>query len=154
MLPGDQFGADTLLLESDGTENYYYPAFSPDSNWIAYNRAAQGTSNDNPEAELWLISRDGQTNVRLDAANRGTNHTNSWPRWSPSVGEYSYVAYSSKRDYGRVLTNNAVSQIWISAVDLDVAPGTDPSFPPVWLPGQSMTEGNHTPTWVPRYTPN
>ena len=28
--------------------------------------------------------------------------------------------------------------------------GEDPSFAPLWLPGQDVAGSNHTPVWVPR----
>ncbi len=147
----DTFGTDSMLLESDGVENLYYPALSPDGDWVVYNRAATGDSYANPLAELWIISASGGTPIRLDNANLGDGLTNSWPRWSPDTGDYSWVAVSSKRDYGNVAPSPP-SQIWLSAIDLSqAASGLDPSHPPVWLPGQSTSEDGHTPVWVPRY---
>ena len=62
-----------------------------------------------------------------------------------------WLAFSSKRAYGNITDNQA--QIWVAAVDLTIAgSGPDPSFPPVWLPGQDVGSSNHTPAWVPRYT--
>ena len=75
--------------------------------------------------------------------------TNSWPRWGPGQGDYSWLAFSSRRPYGDITNGN--SQVWISAIDLNLAvQGVDPSLPPLWLPGQGVDGSNHTPVWVPR----
>ena len=67
-----ELGQEEILLEDDLDVNFYYPAYSPDGDWIAYNRA----SNHNPrgcyaapDAELWLMSRNGNRHIRLDNAN-------------------------------------------------------------------------------------
>ncbi|MBC7978651.1 MAG: hypothetical protein H7138_27005, partial [Myxococcales bacterium] len=46
-------------------------------------------------------------------------------------------------------------QLWFAAVAVDAngaAPTADPSFAPVWLPGQDPNlagpRGNHTPAWT------
>ena len=151
ILPGDQFGSTEVLVPPDPFYSYYYPAFSPDGSWLAFNRAPHGGSSyANPGAELMLVSTTGGAATLLSNTSGGPNMTNSYPRWSPSPGSTAWLAWSSKRPYG--LVTDGVAQIWLAAIDLDVAgSGPDPSHPPVWMPGQDPTVGNLTPVWAPRY---
>ena len=159
---GDVFTNDRLLLQNQGDENLYYPTFSPDSQWIAFNKGGHFTGTDangdpnsnsssyaNPTARLFIISANGGDAVELAAANGVGDLTNSWPRWAPVTQDYAWLAYSSKRDYGHSGQGN--SQLWITAVDLSEASlGNDPSAPPVWFTGQDLGENNLIPVWVPR----
>ena len=159
---GDVFTNDRLLLQQQGDENFYYPTFSPDSQWIAFNRggyfsgtnsngdpASGSSSYANPTARLFLISANGGDPVELTAANGVGDLTNSWPRWAPVTQDYAWLAYSSKRDYGH--SGQGTSQLWVTAVDLSEASlGNDPSSPPVWFTGQDLSENNLIPVWVPR----
>ncbi|MBJ94981.1 MAG: hypothetical protein CMP23_10995 [Rickettsiales bacterium] len=152
VLPDGSFGADSVVVPADSDWNYYYPSYSPDSSWIAFNRHAGNSSNnlsyDNFGAELMLVPAWGGDPILLESASL-PNASNSWPRWGPSQGDYSWLAFSSKRPYGHQTNGNA--QVWISAVDLNLAvQGEDPSFAPLWLPGQDVGGSNHTPVWVPR----
>jgi len=153
---GSSFENETLLAASPAGETYFYATFSPDSQWIAFNKAtptttADGTtwSNNNPASDLMLVHISGSPMVELSAANGVGDLTNSWPRWAPSTGDFGWLAWASKRDYGHEATGT--SQLWVTAVDFSLAAqGLDPSRAPVWIPGQNVNEGNHTPTWVPR----
>lgn len=157
---GTTFSSETLLATAPGGSTYYYPTFSPDSQWIAFNRATpvpssdggENWTNNNPTADLMLVHVTGSPLMELSAANGTGDLTNSWPRWAPAFGNYAWLAWATKRPYGNETTD--ISQLWVSAIDLGLASsGLQPSLPPVWLPGQSTSEGNHTPTWVPRLGP-
>ena len=152
VLPDGSFGPDTVLVPADADWNYYYPSFSPDSSWVSFNRhAGNGSSNhsyNNSGAEVMLVAAWGGAPILLEQASL-PGHCNSWPRWGPTQGAYSWLAFSSRRLYGHETSGNA--QIWISAIDLNQAvQGEDPSFAPLWLPGQDVSGSNHTPVWVPR----
>jgi len=151
VLGGDSFGSTEVLVEAGGGWSHHYPTFSPDGLWIAYNRSPIGDdAYDNPGAELMLVRTTGGAPIHLAAANAGTGLTNSWPRWGISDGDLAWLAFASRRPNG--LVTDGVAQVWIAAVDLSVAgTGPDPSFAPIWLPGQDAGVGNHTPIWVPRY---
>jgi len=155
VLDDDQFGPSEVVVPLDD-HSYYYPSFSPDSGWLAFNRAPDmpggaHDSDDNRMAEILVLSLDDRYPILLSAANTGPGRTNSWPRWGPTDGRTAWLAFGSRRHYGAYTTG--IAQVWMAAVDLDVAgTGADPSSPPVWLPGQDTTTGNHTPVWVPRYT--
>ncbi len=127
--------------------NVYYPAFSPDGQWLLFCRAASGNAFSNPEAEVWLVRADGLGGpVRLDAANRVGALSNSWPRWAPSYqqGRY-FVIFNSRRPYPPV-NGGGPQQLWVSVVDVNRLPA-DPSSPAIWLPGQEAFTGNLTAEW-------
>jgi WD40-like Beta Propeller Repeat len=110
---GGAFGAAAPLLTSAG-ENNYYPSYSPDGQFLMFNRAPKdgtvatidgcvGTApqracpNDsfsNPAARVMLLSTGaGAQPVDLEAANGSPAAapqplSNSWPRWSPFVQTY------------------------------------------------------------------
>lgn len=150
MLPGDTFGAETVLAVAPPGQSYHYPTFSPDSAWLAFNRTTNGgNSYANVSAELMVMPAAGGAPVLLARANGMPNVENSWPRWGPIVGNVGWIAYSSERPYAQRVSG--VPQVWVTGVDLDlVGRGLDGSFAPVWLPGQSTASGNHTPAFVRR----
>ena len=152
-----------------------YPATSDDSKWMVFNETrCDGPPTpgpygndpcdgyDDPSARLKLVLATGGTSIELARANGAQTWTSSWPRFSPSHKKYRgknlyWIAFSSRRPYGlRLAGSNDGStkpQLWFAAVLLDDA-GTltaDPSYAPVWLPGQNdpdAVSGNHVPQWV------
>ena len=81
----------------------YYPSFSPDDKYIAYNRVAKLDANAiyyRPDAELYIIPSGGGTKVRLAANDppactgltTATIH-NSWPEWAPNPKPANGVTY-------------------------------------------------------------
>ncbi|MCB9741389.1 MAG: PD40 domain-containing protein [Alphaproteobacteria bacterium] len=143
-------GEPTVIVPRDPSFNYYYPAWSPDGSWIAYNRA-EGVSYANPQAELYLVRPDGSLIIHLTNANgEGADLQNSYPRWGPLPDDdVLWLAYSSLRDYP--ISDHDEPQIWVSAIDVELAEsGVDPSSAPFWMPGQSPTSDNHLPFWWSR----
>jgi hypothetical protein len=76
-------------------------------------------------------------------------HKNYIPTVSPvAAGGYFWVFFTSKRNYGNLFMTDLPEQqaeakkIWVSAIDIDAAPGTDPSHPAFFLPGQEIDSGN------------
>jgi Tol biopolymer transport system component len=200
------FGTPTVFLASKG-ENNYYPSYSPDGQYVVFDRAPQSTGvtaidgcvgsspqvacpNDsfsNPAARLMLMqSIVATTPLDLEKANGSPASSpvplsNSWPRWSPFVQMYRgnrllWVAFSSTRDYGVRVRNHRPGmyqcyppdsyelaggahgstfdpacqqpKLWMAAINLSEAKGTDPSFPAFFLPFQDITTHNHTPQWT------
>ncbi len=137
---------EDLYTPVDGL-NAYYPAWSPDGDWLAFNVSTED-SYDDVSAALMVLPAEGGRAVTLDAANLGVDMTNSWPRWGPLPDDdILWLAFSSRRDYGRV--TEAIPQIWVTAIDPERAlDGEDPSFPAFWLPGQNPDLGNHIPVWA------
>ena len=148
VLPGDTWGSDTILAIAPPDQSYYYPEWSPDSQWIAFTRNTGGEDTyDAVTAELMIMAASGGRPVVLAKANVQPNSSNSWPRWGPIVDDIGWLAFSSRRDYALRTTGN--HQIWVTGVDLaQVAAGVDGSAAPIWIPGQSTTTGNHTPSFV------
>jgi len=152
VLSDGSFSGDSVLVPPDLDWNYYYPSYSPDSAWVSFNRhAGNGPNNhsyNNDGAEVMLVPAWGGAAIALNQASM-PGQGNSWPRWGPGQGAYSWLAFSSRRPYGDLTNGN--SQVWVSAIDLNLAvQGVDPSQPPLWLPGQGVDGSNHTPVWVPR----
>lgn len=155
------WGETQVLVERSDSVNNYYPAYSPDGEWIAFNRAVAteitlegmdprvtSTSKANPSAELWLMRRDGSDQTRLNAANGEGEQQNSFPRWGPLPDDdVLWLAYSSTRSYS-VDPNRGLPQIWVTAIDPNkMESGADPSSSPFWLPGQDAQSDNHLPVW-------
>lgn len=159
----------TILVPGEDFANNYYPAFSPDGNWIAFNKSwdagqqlATFDSYDDPSATLFVISVDGEKTYELAAANGYLSDemtpedevTNSWPGWAPLPdADIAWIAFSSKRDYGFVTSiDDNRPQIWVTGFDLEAAEDgktEDPSSPPFWLPYQDWESNNHIAIWGP-----
>jgi hypothetical protein len=78
-------------------------------------------------------------------------------------GGYAWVVFTSRRMYGNVAnidpwTSDPRSypwqdqitdkKLWVAAVDLNAKPGTDPSHPAFYLPGQELHAGNARGYWT------
>jgi hypothetical protein len=146
-----------------GGTNNYYPAFSPDSNLVAFNRSPSNqNSYDAPDALVFVVKADGSgAPIQLSNASPSNGRGDSWPKWTPTVQQHRghplfWITFSSRRPYGLRLntatpTTDApgTAQIWMAAVDpTQIAAGKDPSFPAFWLPFQDITSGNHIAQWV------
>lgn len=86
------------------------------------------------------------------------------PTISPiASGGYAWVVMTSRRLYGNVATINpwhsdprdhdltvtpTPKKLWVAALDLDPKPGSDPSHPAFYLPGQELLAGNTRGFWV------
>ncbi len=142
-----RFGDPQALYDPGVGYNAYYPVYSPDSAWIAFN-VSTGDSYDDPDAQVYVIAAEGGAAVALDAANQTDGITNSWPGWAPLPDDdVLWLAFSSKRNYG--VYTAGYPQIWVAAFDPARAlRGEDPSWPAFWLPGQDTTQSNHIPLWT------
>jgi hypothetical protein len=78
-------------------------------------------------------------------------------------GGYAWVVFTSRRMYGSVatigsfcsdprgvdlITNITPKKLWVAAIDLTQAPGTDSSHPAFYLPGQELLAGNARGFWT------
>lgn len=138
---------------------------------------ATGTcSNVGTHGEIWWVDAKTKTAARLDNLN-GKGHAPIGPNahdddttlnYEPSVspvvsGGYAWVVFVSRRLYGNVATINpywsdprfhdisktpTTKKLWVAAIDLGAAPGTDPSHPAFYLPAQELLAGNSHGYWV------
>jgi WD40-like Beta Propeller Repeat len=162
------FGPVTPLVD-DGANNFY-PSWSPDGNWIVFNKAA-ADSYDDANATTWVIKSDGsQPAVELVAADSTAGTTNSWPRWAPFPQTLAsnnepmfWITMASKRDFGVRLRNTGKfqrpaqgspaksSQIWMTPFcPARAEQKKDPSAPVFRLPFQNLTSSNHIAQWTER----
>jgi hypothetical protein len=150
------FGPEQPVV-ADG-ENNYYPSFSPDGQWILFNKAPiGGSAYNNPNAELWLVKADRSlAPIRLATANAAAGGANSWGRWAPFAQTFGpghepmfWVTVSSKRDFGVRLVGAARPQIWMTPLfPARAAAGQDPSAPAFRLPFQAIESNNHIAQWT------
>jgi hypothetical protein len=155
-----QFGEPWALTQAYNDSLSYYPVFSPDSRWVAYNKTAHLVYNNEDDevghletnfaedASLWLVaSVEGSVPIELVRANLDGGITNSWPRWGPVPDDDVYwLTFASNRDYGLYESEHA--QIWISGIDTRLAEqGQDPSLPAYRFPQQGWEDSNHAPLW-------
>jgi hypothetical protein len=159
---GTTVNKGTTLVPYAG-QNNYYPAFSPDSNLVAFNRSPSNQSSyDAPDALVYVVKADGTgAPIQLSNASPSMGRGDSWPKWTPTVQQHRghplfWITFSSRRAYGLRLNTappanpgDGTAQIWMAAVDpTQVAAGKDPSFPAFRLPFQDIASGNHIAQWV------
>jgi len=132
--------------------------------------------NSGARGELWWVHLATKNARRLDRAN-GVGHVPRGPnahdadetlQYEPTVspvpsGGYAWVVLTTRRLYGNVATINPFwsdprfhdlsttptpKKLWVTAVDLNAQPGTDPSHPAFYLPAQELLAGNSRGYWV------
>jgi hypothetical protein len=113
-------------------------------------------------SDLWWVDVQSGTAAPLNRANgleqdgavsmpygERDAHKNYIPTVSPvSAGGYFWLFFTSKRNYGNLFVADPpelraeAKKIWVSAIDIDATPGSDPSHPAFFLPGQELESGN------------
>jgi len=94
----------------------------------------------------------------------GDDQLNYEPTINPQVtGGYAWVVFTSRRMYGNIATINpywsdprfedlsaqpTTKKLWVAAINPNATPGTDPSYPAFYLPGQELLAGNSRGYWV------
>ena len=158
---GDAFGTPQLIRpgspfpgEAPAGAANSYPTWSPDSQWLAFAHGT-GSRSERDSAALYMMRRDGSELVRLDRANGGAmTDDNFQPNFAPfDQGEYVWLSFLSRRDYGNSKVGTAGAarqQIWVTAIKKNAAPGEDPSQVAYWLPGQDTQSMNIAAFWAPR----
>ncbi len=168
----DSFGALTTLHHGgdltssrEGGAADSHPTWSPDSRVLAFMHGVHSQSDSNihgniAPAGLYVVPRAGGAPTRLDRAAGGADQTTSyWPTFSPFVtpepGEshtYYWLGFFSFRDYGNAQAGTRGThrrQLWVTAIDANAPPGTDPSSVPYWIPGQDTATENLAAYWAP-----
>jgi hypothetical protein len=90
-------------------------------------------------------TRDGQ--FYLPAGVARDSDLEFFPTVSPvAAGGYFWVFFTSRRTYGNISTvsleDPLSKKIWVTAIDIGAPPGSDPSHPAFFLPGQELGSGN------------
>ncbi len=134
-------------------------------------------SNLGTQAQLWWVDVATKQAVALSSLNGGaylpsqpdSGHADDTVfNYEPTVnpvagGGYAWVVFTSRRLYGNVATIDpyasdpryfdlsatpTTKKLWVAAIDLNAAPGTDPSHPAFYLPAQELLAGNSRGYWV------
>jgi hypothetical protein len=113
-------------------------------------------------SDLWWVDVDSGMAAPLNRANgldaSGASslpygerdaHKNYIPTVSPvAAGGYFWLFFTSKRNYGNLFVADPPEvraegkKIWVAAIDINAPPGSDPSHPAFFLPGQELESGN------------
>ncbi len=130
-------GAASPLAGASGDGFNYYPAYSPDGNWLAFTRHTTGeTTYADDAADIYLVPTLGGEALLL--ASNSPSAADSWPGWSR---DGSWLAFSTNRD-------DPDFDIYVTQIDETGASGAG-----VPLPGADA-EGvfEHLPRWGPPAT--
>jgi hypothetical protein len=156
--------ATPLQGASDPANNEFYPAFSPDDRFLAFNKLIgngqpYNGSTANSDDELYVVPASGGTATRLLANDPpactgqvSPGVTNSWAKWAPSaqtaLGQtYYWLIFSSTRDPKIPPPNQGqLPQLYITPVVVDTD-GNITTYHALYLWNQPDTESNHTPAW-------
>lgn len=168
----DSFGAATqrvmgasLMAQREGGRAIAYPTWTPDSRWLAFQHgpysesdragATAGAPRTRFPAAMYIVAPTGGTPTRLARASADEAEDDAYfPNFSPFVqgGQY-WLLYFSRRAYGNTQAGTRGTsrrQLWVTAINTSVAPGTDPSSVPYWLPGQDIGSDNVSGFWAPQ----
>jgi hypothetical protein len=152
--------ATPLPGASDPGYNEYYPSYSSDDAFIAFNRIASGQDMYyNPTSEVFVVPAAGGTATRLAANDppacsgiKSPGITNSWPKWSPEALTYQgktyyWIIFSSTRDGYTIQKKPAgkASQLYITGIVVEG--GKITTYPGVYLWNQPADTSNNTPAW-------
>jgi hypothetical protein len=113
----------------------------------------------NSHGNLLIVDLASKAVTPLDRANGWDNgvlylpvpgrdeHLMFFPTMAPvASGGYFWLYFTSRRTYGNTIMDDVAitrtKKIWVSAIDINAAPGVDPSHPPFYLPGQEEASGN------------
>jgi hypothetical protein len=129
--------------------------------WVSTGTTPVATKLSNLNGGSYMPRSAGGANYHGTASQNATYYEevyNYEPAALPvTIGGYSWVAFTSRRLYGNVATINpywsdprfqdlraqpTTKKIWIAAISNNPTPGTDPSFPAFYLPGQELLAGN------------
>lgn len=135
----------------------YYPDFSADDRYIAFNRVEQGRGRIyyHPQGEIYVVPSGGGQATRLAANDPPacTNEsspgvTNSWPKWSPTVRSgpdssphagkaYYFLLFSSTRQSPLSLNQVPGSQLYLATL-VRLPSGALETYPAMYLWNQSF----------------
>ena len=138
--------------DANGELLFFMPAISD----VAHMRAAMGQHRIVSDAgtsgfATYLLNPDG-TFANQD------RFKNYEPTALPvAAAGYYWVVFTSRRSYGNTIDNSVPNntppdvkpkKLWVTAIDINGAPGTDWSHPAFYLPGQELGGGNIRAFWT------
>jgi hypothetical protein len=113
---------------------------------------------------VYLPNNAGSAGTHTSAQDATVNYE---PTVTPiASGGYAWIVFTSRRMYGNVASkldpwtsdptqyrwqdagNVTSKKLWVAAIDLNAAPGKDPSYPAFYLPGQELYAGNSRGYWT------
>ena len=147
-----------------GNDQLGYPTFSPDGKYISYHSGkystgcnALGCVDATPDSgELWVSATNGAgAPIRMAKLNDppldADHGTQREPTFCPiNRGGYSWVVFTSMRDWGNALTGpviNGKRRLWVAAVDQKLGK-VDPSHPAFYVEGQNDETPNMRGFWA------
>ena len=164
-------------LYNDPSGYIGWPAFTPDAKSVIFHSGtsagfetdSQTDSNTNittnTTGNLYITDIATKTTKRLDSLDGYTGtgpqtylpHNDPTYNFAPTVlpeaaGGYFWAVFTTHRGYGNMLpsldANDTKGKLWVSAIDMNAPPGTDPSHPAFFVDGQELTAGNLRGFWV------
>ena len=150
------------VLVQRNQENNYYPAFSPDGEWVVFSRSpsnlnSMGDDDENmiarvSDAQLWVVQSDGSGEpIRLLPTE---GFSESWAKWDPTAYQSRgqplfWLSFASRRAYGLRLAQDERSQLWMAAFrPRNARQGLAAASPAIRIPFQDLETANHLPQWV------
>jgi hypothetical protein len=159
--------SNPVTVYHDNTNYPGWPFFTPDSKSVifALGNTNKFASEEPPlptptSSQLYIVLAAGGAAHRLDSTSgldpTGNDYLPSpkddydldfYPTVNPiSAGGYFWAYFTSRRSYGNLYAKGpgdvGSKSIWVSAIDINAPPGTDPSHPAFYLPGQELGSGN------------
>ena len=143
-----------------------WPMFTPDSKSVIFVLGNVDDYVSAHPARLWVAQSDlyvvdiatkaSTTLARANGFNGPSSylpypgrdeHFEFFPTVSPvAAGGYFWLFFTSRRNYGNTIVGGVgepkSKKIWVSALKIGAPPGTDPSHPAFYLPGQETESGN------------
>lgn len=135
----------------------YYPDFSADDRFIAFNRVEQGRGKIyyHPQGEIYVVPAAGGDALRLAAndppvcsGEKSPGILNSWPKWSPTVRtgpegtehagkRYYFLLFSSARQSPFRLGQGPASQLYLTTL-VELPDGKLETYPAMYLWNQAF----------------
>jgi hypothetical protein len=144
-----------------------WPAFTPDGKSIIYHSGSSTAfeTDSGASGDLYIVDIASKTSHRLDILDGYSGSGTYLPAQDPAlnfaptvlpevVGGYFWTVFTSHRSYGNMLASKAGpipdqdGKLWVSAIEIGAAPGTDASHPAFYLDGQELSADNLRGFWV------